>query len=278
MKTRLPLALSLLLMSSAASAQDAASPVTAGATGEFFEATGEVAPVRETVAPSASQDDLNLFPPAPSIPGMETPEPAAVSPVVDPVVAPPATVTTAPPAPRPNPVAEPVATVPAAPPEPPDVITAPAAPGPIYVQPAPIAPQPPPMTAPVAAKSEPAAASSDQRFSDPLYMSLYFYRNRSELPESMQKKLARGVPDLRRNLERYPRLVIELAGHTDPHSEKGEVQALSLARAQAAKAILVARGLPEHRIKLSGHGGTNPVVSKGDTSRNSRVEILTYPE
>lgn len=124
----------------------------------------------------------------------------------------------------------------------------------------------------------PAQVLADESFSDPLYTSIYFFRNSSSIPEMSLKKLGYSLPDLLKNIDRYPRMVVELAGHTDPRSDKGDAAALSLARAEALRAYLVAQGVPAERIKTSGHGAMNPRYRSGDTGRNSRVEILTYPQ
>ena len=99
--------------------------------------------------------------------------------------------------------------------------------------------------------------------------------NSSELTESMLNKLRRSTPDLLKNIDRYPRLVIELSGHTGP-GDKNE--ALAQTRADVLRLFLEARGVPSNRMKLSAHGPAQPRFVTGDSGRNRRVDILTYPQ
>lgn len=250
-------------------------PPAKPAESQFFEA-----PTDQPVAPpppaAAAAPDLP-FPDAPPVP-MATP---AVAPVLTEIAPLP------PVAPAPEPVIPSVA-APTPPPAP--VLTPAPAPAPVPVL-QPVAAPPPflalpsgPQTAPSSesmsipsATSAPNTVITDDSFSDPLYTSIYFGRGSSEISEVSINKLRRSMPDLLKNIDRYPRLVIELAGHADP-AEKGDLKTLSLARAQIMKALLVARGIPAERIKTSANGGSRPLRKGGDLGRNSRVEVLTYPE
>lgn len=69
---------------------------------------------------------------------------------------------------------------------------------------------------------------------------------------------------------------IEVIGHTDALGHRPGNISLSLARAQAVKAYLVAKGLPAERLQTSGMGPDQPVDSN-DTddgrARNRRIEF-----
>lgn len=69
---------------------------------------------------------------------------------------------------------------------------------------------------------------------------------------------------------------IEVIGHTDALGHRPGNISLSLARAQAVKAYLVAKGLPAERLHTSGMGPDQPVASN-DTeegrARNRRIEF-----
>jgi outer membrane protein OmpA-like peptidoglycan-associated protein len=286
-----------------APAQGSADPVQPAEEPRFFETAQDPGPAPAAPAP-ASTDDLP-FPPAPAVPGSTpesslavTPEgtparPAEPVPAPEPVV-PPVTASTDPkPAPievPPPPVADteraPAAEV-AAPvmPEPEVVLPQPAADpatsaGPdakaAGAMPAEIlfsAPEAVPETAPAPSGGPP----PDQTFSDPYLTSIYFGRGSADLTEYSQRKAGRFLRDLAKSLERYPSVVIELAGHADPFSEKGDVESLAQTRAQILRAYLISQGLSPERIRVSSKGSRDPRHTTGDTGRNRRVDILTYP-
>jgi len=83
----------------------------------------------------------------------------------------------------------------------------------------------------------------------------------------------------------YPEQTIGIEGHTDNDSVRVpgiDQQQLSVARATAVYQYLVARGqIPSTRMFIVGHGSNHPVVSNATAagkSRNSRVELVVYPE
>jgi outer membrane protein OmpA-like peptidoglycan-associated protein len=66
-------------------------------------------------------------------------------------------------------------------------------------------------------------------------------------------------------------------GHTDAIGPDGYNSSLSERRAEAVKAYLVARGVPESRLGTIGHGESQPVAPNGDEDgrqRNRRVELI----
>jgi outer membrane protein OmpA-like peptidoglycan-associated protein len=71
----------------------------------------------------------------------------------------------------------------------------------------------------------------------------------------------------------YPGLRVEVEGHTDgPNSES-----LSLARAEAARQMLLARGLPAGAVSARGFGNSRPIASNATVAgreENQRIEIV----
>lgn len=68
----------------------------------------------------------------------------------------------------------------------------------------------------------------------------------------------------------------EVIGHTDADGARQANVSLSLARAQAVKTYLVAKGLPADRIAISGMGPDQPVASnatEAGRARNRRIEF-----
>ncbi|MDH4069621.1 MAG: OmpA family protein, partial [Ignavibacteria bacterium] len=73
---------------------------------------------------------------------------------------------------------------------------------------------------------------------------------------------------------------VEVIGYTDGAGDPGENLRLSLARAEAVKRWLLAKGMPKHRITAAGRGSANP-IAPNDTPRgrgqNRRIEIHIIP-
>jgi len=82
-------------------------------------------------------------------------------------------------------------------------------------------------------------------------------------------ELAQKIKDI--NLE-----VIVATGHTDSIGTVAYNQRLSVRRAEAVKAYLVARGIPKDRIYTEGKGKSQPIASNrtaAGRAKNRRVEI-----
>ncbi len=75
-------------------------------------------------------------------------------------------------------------------------------------------------------------------------------------------------------LERYPRLVAEVQGHTDSEGDDGTNRRLSQRRADAVAAYLLEAGVPDSSLRAQGYGESEP-IDTNDTpagrSRNRRV-------
>ncbi|MFO7910910.1 MAG: OmpA family protein [Desulfotignum sp.] len=76
-------------------------------------------------------------------------------------------------------------------------------------------------------------------------------------------------------LNKYPRTIIEVGGHTDTRGSEEYNQRLSERRAQAVKNELISNGVMSRRINAVGYGESRPISS--DHAMNRRVEITIVP-
>lgn len=87
----------------------------------------------------------------------------------------------------------------------------------------------------------------------------------------------RALDELAASLHRYQRVdSIRITGHTDSQGSEQYNQGLSERRADAVKAYLVSKGVPEALIETRGMGETQPVAdnkTKEGRAKNRRVEI-----
>ena len=70
---------------------------------------------------------------------------------------------------------------------------------------------------------------------------------------------------------------VSVIGHSDSAGDPAANQKLSMARAEAVRRMLEARGVPASGVALSGHGANDPLVPTAPgvaEARNRRVEIL----
>lgn len=78
-------------------------------------------------------------------------------------------------------------------------------------------------------------------------------------------------------LEAYPQMMVEIHGHTDSRGSKALNTRLSLARAEAVKSWLVAKGIAASRITARGIGPDKP-IDTNDTEagrqKNRRIEFF----
>ena len=81
------------------------------------------------------------------------------------------------------------------------------------------------------------------------------------------------VNNLAAVLKAYPNINIEVGGHTDSSGKADMNNALSLARANAVKAQLVAQGIAGDRISTKGYGSSMPATANAADAANRRVEI-----
>lgn len=88
------------------------------------------------------------------------------------------------------------------------------------------------------------------------------------------------LSDLATTLNRYPKTMVEVSGHTDSTGSASYNQTLSVNRADSVKSFLVRRGVMPERIHTVGYGQTRPIASNATAAgraKNRRVEIELIP-
>jgi peptidoglycan-associated lipoprotein len=85
---------------------------------------------------------------------------------------------------------------------------------------------------------------------------VYFAFDRSDISPEAREILARQADWLRR----YPNLAVTIEGHCDERGTREYNLALGERRAQAAKNVLVASGIPAARISTISYGKERPAV------------------
>jgi outer membrane protein OmpA-like peptidoglycan-associated protein len=106
----------------------------------------------------------------------------------------------------------------------------------------------------------------------PASFTLYFMTGTDELTEESKVEVQRVLDELRRR----PAPDIQVIGHTDTVGNPGENDALSLQRAETMRELMLQLGIPPSRIRASGRGKREPLVTTADgvdEPRNRRVEI-----
>ncbi len=79
------------------------------------------------------------------------------------------------------------------------------------------------------------------------------------------------------SLKQYPRIHVEIAGHTDLEGDQRLNQYLSENRAKVVANYLIRKGINEEQITIKGYGGKRPLVNSGTLTEravNRRVEII----
>lgn len=78
-------------------------------------------------------------------------------------------------------------------------------------------------------------------------------------------------------LQKYPKIRIEVQGHTDSDADEAYNMQLSLARANSVKAYILTKGIEESRVVANGYGESQP-IAPNDTpagkALNRRVMVL----
>ncbi len=101
---------------------------------------------------------------------------------------------------------------------------------------------------------------------------IYFDAGKWDLLPASNAELERVLLFLKLN----PRVVIQISGHTDNTGNKDEKIQLSINRANAVKAYLVARGVMDARLKVKGYGMYRPIApntTEAGRQQNRRVEF-----
>lgn len=88
-----------------------------------------------------------------------------------------------------------------------------------------------------------------------------------------------AIDEIAKLLQADPPLRVSIEGHTDDTGNPARNQPLSLARAEAVRAELLAAGIAAGRLKTAGFGSTRP-LAQGSTedarARNRRVELVKF--
>jgi OOP family OmpA-OmpF porin len=105
-----------------------------------------------------------------------------------------------------------------------------------------------------------------------------FELNSADLTAESRPVLARVADDLKK----YPRLRVELQGHTDSSGSDEYNLKLSERRAQAVRDYLIAQGVSSEQVEARGYGETQPIASNSTAegrARNRRVvmKVLANP-
>jgi len=100
---------------------------------------------------------------------------------------------------------------------------------------------------------------------------LIFDRGRAKIsPESYPE-----LDEVAKMLHTYPKMIIQLEGHTDFRGDPKENMKLSQERVIAVKTYLVSKGVNKNKVKTKAFGGTSP-ISRENTEEahtiNRRVE------
>ena len=102
---------------------------------------------------------------------------------------------------------------------------------------------------------------------------VFFAFDRSDITPESQQILSRQADWLRR----YPNVTVTIEGHCDERGTREYNLALGERRAQAAKNVLVASGIPASRISTISYGKERPTVvgSNEEAWAQNRVAITT---
>jgi len=100
---------------------------------------------------------------------------------------------------------------------------------------------------------------------------VFFAFDRSDITPESQQILSRQADWLRR----YPNVTVTIEGHCDERGTREYNLALGERRAQAAKNVLVASGIPASRISTISYGNERPIVvgSNEEAWAQNRVAI-----
>ena len=106
----------------------------------------------------------------------------------------------------------------------------------------------------------------------PRHFILYFDQGSTELTPASRSDFSTIVAVVRE----YASVDTSVVGHTDTAGDARTNQGLSLRRALAVGALLVAGGIDPGALEITSHGEANPLVPTGDNvsePRNRRVEV-----
>ena len=111
-----------------------------------------------------------------------------------------------------------------------------------------------------------------------LFSEVLFASGKSEFAESDAASLRNALPQLIELMQRAPKMHLVVVGHADAKTDRANADKLAAARALAVHAYLIRNGVSPKRSTRSSQGTAQPVVMRGDSGRNRRVEILVYTD
>jgi outer membrane protein OmpA-like peptidoglycan-associated protein/uncharacterized protein YegL/WD40 repeat protein len=104
------------------------------------------------------------------------------------------------------------------------------------------------------------------------FPNILFETNSAKIIESEEK----GINEIVAFMTKYPKIFLEINGHTDNEGDATWNLELSKLRTEAAKNLIVAAGIKESRLKTNGYGQTIPIATN-DTEEgkalNRRIEF-----
>ncbi len=113
-----------------------------------------------------------------------------------------------------------------------------------------------PPAAPAAAAQAPAGGGPDTAAAPDLAQSIFFAPDTAELTPEARRALGGWADTLRRR----PGQTVTIVGHGDEHSTRDYSIALGERRAEAVKAYLMARGIPEQQLATTSFGKERPAT------------------
>jgi outer membrane protein OmpA-like peptidoglycan-associated protein len=97
--------------------------------------------------------------------------------------------------------------------------------------------------------------------------------------EAIRPDAAAHLRTLATSLEEYPDTQLLIVGHTDSDGSEAYNRALSVRRANAARAFLVSQGISAQRIEATGRGELEPLATNETAAgrqANRRVEVAIF--
>ncbi|MGA0556657.1 OmpA family protein [Larkinella sp. VNQ87] len=121
--------------------------------------------------------------------------------------------------------------------------------------------------------AEPDSIFRDLKVNDKIRLDNVYFDQSSYV---LRKESYSQLDKLLNTLNRYPKLVIEIAGHTDNVGDRRLNQALSENRARVITNYMIQRGIAENRLQYRGYGDTRPAApndNEANKKQNRRVEF-----
>jgi outer membrane protein OmpA-like peptidoglycan-associated protein len=115
--------------------------------------------------------------------------------------------------------------------------------------------------------------TADNRLKLEIPSDISFDTGRADIKPNFRPILDRFATTLNEN----PNTTVSIIGHTDSTGGPAINQPLSVERAASTRDYLAGRGVNPSRIRVEGHGATQPIASNEDAAgraRNRRVEIF----